>query len=145
MISKNNIFGKNAVVLARKSFMAYVKPMGIWFVFWIIISTFSTLFGLLFIVVGVVIILNIQSFVLFVDDNGIWMYSGITEWNSGTYGIKWCNFGEAIYYRNPISYSLQSYTIYIIDKYRQENKVVLKHIHNGDKVVSEINEIFMNF
>ena len=137
-------FGSNPIVLAKKSIIAYFIPLGIWFIVWIAILSISALIGLLFIAVGIIIVMQIKSYVLFVDEEGVWVLSGIFPWNKGIYGVKWCDFGEATYFLNPVSWILNSYTIKISNKYKQENEIVLKNMHNGHIAVSLINKIYLN-
>ena len=138
-------FGNNPVILAKKSITAYFVPIGIWFIVWVIALSISVLLGLLVLVIGIAIVMQIKSYTLFVDEDGVWVFSGIFPWNKGIYGVKWRDFGEATYFLNSISWMLNSYTIKISNKYKQEDEIVLKDMHNGNIAVSQINEMFMNF
>ena len=144
MISKIAL-GENPQELSKKSIMAYIMPMSIWFLLWMIFMSFSIFLGLCMLVIGVLIVLHIQSWVLYLDEKGVWVYSGIFPWSQGVYGIKWTHFDEAVYFLNPISWSLKSYTLHIGNRYKDEATMNLTHVHNGDKSASLINETFMDF
>ncbi len=138
-------FGNNPVVLAKKSITAYLVPMGIWFIVWAVASSASGFLSLLFLAIGIMIAMHIRSYTLFVDEEGVWVFKGIFPWSKGIYGVKWRDFGEAVFFLNPVSWSLKSYTVHVSNKFKQENEIVLKNMHNGDIAVSQINEMFMNF
>lgn len=134
-------FGKRPQIVAKKSLTAYVKPMGIWFIAWLFFSVISWVFSLIFIIIGLGIILYINSFKLFIDEEGVWVFRGFLPWDKGIYGVKWRDFGEALFYQNPVSWSLKSYTILIKNKYKRDDEIILKNMHNGDIAVSKINSI----
>jgi len=136
-------FGNNPTILARKSFTAYIKPMGIWFVVSIIASAISGILSIIGLLIGIGIVLYIKSYTLFVDDEGIWVFRGIFPWNKGIYGVRWRDFGEAEFYLNPISWSLKSYRIHIKNRYKEQPEFVLKDMHKGDEAVSQINAMSM--
>ena len=136
--------GKNPQELSKKSIMAYVTPISIWFLLWMISMSLSIFLSLCMLVIGVLIVLHIRSWVLYLDDKGVWVYSGIFPWNQGIYGIKWTHFDKAVYFLNPISWSLKSYTLHIENRYKKESTMNLTHVYDGDKAASLINETFMN-
>ncbi len=136
-------FGNNPVVLAKKSITAYLVPMGIWFIVWIIASSISGLLSVLVLGTGIIIAMHIRSYTLFVDEEGVWVFKGIFPWSKGIYGVKWRDFGEAVFFLNPVSWSLKSYTIHATNKFKPEEEIVLKNMHNGDIAVSKINAMSM--
>jgi len=136
-------FGNNTTVLSKKSFIAYIKPMSIWFVIWIVASAISVILSIIGLIIGIGIVFYIRSYALFVDDVGVWVFRGIFPWDSGIYGVRWRDFGEAEFYLNPVSWSLKSYRIHIKNRYKNEPEFILKDMHNGDVAVSQINAMSM--
>ena len=136
-------FGNNPIILAKKSFVAYIKPIAIWFIVWLIASSISIILSIVGIIIGVGIIRYIRSYTLFVDDVGIWIFQGISPWNRGINGIKWCDFEKAEYYLDPLSWLLKSYNIHIKNRYKEDPAFILKDMYNGDIAVSQINAMSM--
>ena len=81
-----NNYNKNIIILAKKSYTAYIVPMLI-FAFTIFIGLNANILVTLFIIlpIGIATFLHIKSITLFVDENGVWVYEGILPWNRGYY------------------------------------------------------------
>ena len=118
--------------------------MGIWFFVWLISMLVSGFFGFLMLLVGLYIFLYIRSYVLFMDSKGLWVFRGVFPWQRGFYGVKWIDFDESLFYQNLASWALRSFTILAKNKYKKEVEIELKHMHDGDKVVHQINNFFLN-
>ncbi|MDC9727609.1 MAG: hypothetical protein PSN35_07230 [Candidatus Thioglobus sp.] len=141
---KNSSFGSSVKILSRKSFTAYIVPMGVWFFAWLISMAISGFLGFLMTLAGVYIFLHIRSYVLFMDDKGLWVFRGVFSWQRGFYGVKWVDFDESLFYQNFASWALRSFTILVKNKYKKEVEIELKYMHDGDKVVHQINNFFLS-
>ena len=130
-------------VISKKSIVAYGLPMFIWFIVFIIVLGDSLLYAIPIALIGVYIFLYIRSHALFIDDEGVWVFRGVFSWQKGIYGIKWDDFGEALFYQNITSWLLKSYTIKIKNRFRSEHEIVLTHMYLGDFAVTKINSVFM--
>lgn len=139
----NYTFGSNLQVLSKKSIVAYVLPMSIWFVVFIASLTNSLLFAILIALIGLYIVLYIRSYTLFIDDEGVWVLRGVFSWQKGIYGIRWDEFGEGVFYQDLTSWILKSYTIEIKHKFKEGHKIRLKQMNNGDIAITKINTVFM--
>jgi len=138
-----NCLNKNDIVVAKKSYVAYIKPMGIWFIVWLLISSESFLLSIPLLFVGYGIYTYINSYKLFINDDGVWVCRGNMQWNTGIYGLRWDEFGMAQFYQDPISWTLKSYRIEVKHKYKEQAEIVLEHMLHGDIAVTQINEVAM--
>ena len=136
-------FGQNPIVLSRKSFVGYLKPMGIWLLVWLVSASISFWLSAIVLLIGVLIFFYIRSYRLFVDDAGIWVFRGIFPWDRGIYGLRWEEYGLAVFYQNPLSWILKSYTIHVKNKYKEETIIDLSDMYRGDEAVSQINAMAM--
>lgn len=136
-------FGQNPIVLARKSFTGYIVPMGAWLIIWLAASAFSDLLSIALLLIGVIVFLYIRSYQLFVDDAGVWVFRGVFPWDKGIYGLRWEEFGLAVFYQNPWSWILRSYAVQVKNKYKEEVILDLSNMHRGDIAISRINAMAM--
>ncbi len=132
--------GQNPVVLARKSYVAYILPMGIWLTVWsFILMDGNVWLNLLWPVVGVLIVMYLRSYVLFMDDLGVWLRRGIFPWDRGIVGVRWRDLREGLFYLNPLSWLTRSYTIEIGNRYQDEPEILLTQMYRGDQAIMRIN------
>ncbi|PMH20875.1 hypothetical protein CWO04_10885 [Vibrio splendidus] len=142
----------------RKSWTAYIDPVLTLVILCAIVYNFPLIFRLFpqdyygFILIVVVpflavyifrIILkifNIRSVKIYINESGVWCYSGIFPWSRGTYGLRWCNFEQAVYYQNFFNWLFKSYTIKISQRFTQSSEIVLSHMRHGDVVTATINK-----
>lgn len=136
-------FGENQQELSKKSIVAYILPMLLWFVFFSI-SLGTPLFLMVVILIGVYTVAYIRSYTLFVDDEGVWVFRGVFPWQQGIYGVKWGDFNEGVFSQNFASWALRSFTIEVKNRYKEEPEIVLKHMHNGDYAITKMNSVFMH-
>ena len=135
-------FGRNPQELSKKSIIAYILPVSIWFVAFTISLTGPLLFVIFVILTGVYTVAYIRSYTLFIDDEGVWVFRGVFPWQKGIYGVKWGDFNEGVFFQNFASWALRSFTIEVKNRYKKESEIVLAHMHNGDMAVTEMNSVF---
>lgn len=138
----NYSFGNNPQVLSKKSIVAYILPMFLWFVVFSI-SLGAPLFLVVVILIGVYTVAYIRSYTLFIDDEGVWVFRGVFPWQKGIYGVKWSDFNEGVFFQNFASWALKSFTIEVKNRYKDEPEIVLKHMHNGDSAITKMNSVFL--
>jgi hypothetical protein len=140
--------GQAVTTLGRKAWTAYVG---------ISLIGFFLLFGAAPVawhssaVMGVVVlvlslgfiayrVLSLQSYHLYCDEVGIWIYSGILPWSKGVRGVKWRDLDGASYFTSMWSWMFKSYSLQIGHRFTKSSEILLSHIAHGDKAVSMINE-----
>lgn len=84
-------------------------------------------------------VLMIHSVVLYTDDHGVWVYSGILPWSKGVAGVKWRDLEDAIYVTNFFSWLLKSYRVRVGHRFTKTSEIVLNHIARGNQAVEHIN------
>ena len=57
--------------------------------------------------------LVVRSVMLYYDDVGVWVVSGVLPWNKGVHGVKWRDMDEASYINGFVSWVTRSYTVRI--------------------------------
>lgn len=136
-------FGANPQMLSKKSIVAYMLPMSIWFIAFTISLSGNLLFVIFIILTGVYTIAYIRSYTLFIDDEGVWVFCGVFPWQKGIYGVKWGNFNEGVFFQNFVSWASRSFTIEVKNRYKKEPEIMLMFMHNGDIAVTKMNSVFM--
>lgn len=132
----------------KMSWTAYVRPVIVFLVMllvglaligvnsWIAGAILTLAFGLF-----VFNVLSIRSLVLYMDDHGVWVYSGILPWSKGTSGVKWRDLEDAVYFPNFLSWLLKSYTVRVGHRFTKTSEIVLPHIARGHEAAVHINEL----
>jgi uncharacterized membrane protein YdbT with pleckstrin-like domain len=100
------------------------------------------LIGLLFFILRV---LTLRSTVLFIDNDGVWVYSGIFPWSRGSTGVKWRDIDSASCKISFFSWLFKTYDIRVGHRFTKESEIVLYNIFNGHKAIEYINERHKNF
>ena len=130
------------------SWVAYLRPL----VFTGFLSAVIYLFSLSsmhlgFLVGGAVLtfldlvyrILLLRSTVLFMSDEGVWVYSGILPWNKGASGVRWRDVDDASYVPGFLGWALKAYTIRIGHRFTRGSEIVLRAVKDGNRAVEQIN------
>lgn len=130
----------------RMSWTAYVRPIIVLLVFSLVgylLTAVNIWFGVIFILFWLglftIQVLTIRSVILFTDEQGVWLYSGIFPWSRGTSGVKWRDVEDAVYFPNFMSWLLKSYTVRIGHRFTKSSEIVLPHIARGHEAVEHIN------
>ncbi|MFY9142067.1 hypothetical protein [Sulfuricurvum sp.] len=98
-------------------------------------------FSLLSIGIFIYQFLMIHSYLLYTNEHGVWVYSGILPWSKGVIGVKWRDMEDAVYYSNFFSWMLKSYTVRISHRFTKTSEIILTHIKNGHDAVTHINQL----
>jgi hypothetical protein len=136
-----------ASVLATKSWTAYVGIGIIGFVLLLGFTpaafTASIGFGLLVLVISSAFVaykvLMIKSYQLYMDDSGVWCFSGIFPWSKGVRGVKWRDLDEAVYFQGMSSWLFKSYSIRIGHRFTKSSEIILTHMARGHEASMQIN------
>jgi hypothetical protein len=131
----------------RMAWTAYIRPL---VVFIIIFSVGTVFYSNEYAVAGMIIclfavglliikILSIRSVVLYTNDEGVWVYSGIFPWSKGSSGVKWRDLEDAIYFTGFWSWALKSYTVRVGHRFTKSSEIILPHIARGNLAVEHIN------
>jgi hypothetical protein len=107
--------------LGRKGWTAYIGTalLGLFLLLFIVPLAWhaSTGFGLISLVLTTAFIgykaMAINSYHLYIDDVGVWVYSGILPWKKGVQGVKWRDLDEAVYFQTLWSWLSKSYSLRI--------------------------------
>lgn len=84
-------------------------------------------------------VLLTQSYNIYYDDIGIWVYSGILPWSKGVSGVKWRDLDETAYFPTFWSWLFKSYSIRIGHRFTKTSEIFLTHMHMGHDTAMEIN------
>jgi hypothetical protein len=132
----------------RMSWTAYVRPVIVFLVLLFVgialVGT-SNWFAAIMITIAIGLfafnVLSIRSLVLYTDDHGVWVYSGILPWSRGMSGVKWRDLEDATYFTSFFSWLFKSYTIRVGHRFTKTSEIVLPHIACGHDAVVHINEL----
>jgi hypothetical protein len=131
----------------RMSWTAYIRPTLIFLIVMLFaVGAPATIGPIGWLVPPVVIgvyavrIMTLRSVVLFLDEEGVWVFSGIFPWSKGTSGVKWRDLEDAVYFPNFFSWMLKSYTVRIGHRFTKSSEIVLKHMALGHNAAMNINE-----
>lgn len=84
-------------------------------------------------------IASTRSVVLYYDDAGVWVHSGVMPWSRGVHGVKWRDMDEAAYERSFWSWLTRSWTVQVSHRYTRANEILLTHIAGGKNAVMLLN------
>ncbi len=139
MDNSNTFNEAESTVISRKAWTAYIKPVCI-ILFLVYLSVaVNILLGLAAVAYSVYAVLEIRSYRLYTNDDGVWIYSGVFPWNKGFRGVKWRDLDEAVYYTGFLSWALKSYTVKISHRFTKDSEIMLSHMKMGDSAVKAIN------
>jgi hypothetical protein len=133
--------------LGGKSWTAYVGVVLIGIVLFFVITPLawkvSTTVGVVALIISLCLtiyrFLELNSYHLYYDDSGVWIYSGILPWKKGVTGVKWRDLDEAVYFQSISSWLFKSYSIRIGHRFTKSSEIVLSHMAHGHEVVMTIN------
>lgn len=136
----------------RMSFMAYVRPVAIFLVFFLIsVSISQSQSGLASLAGYVLIVLSIINFYcsfkfistlkLYHNADGVFLYRGIFPWTKGVAGTLWRDISDAEYFTGFVSWSTKSYRVRVGHRFTKTSELIIPHVKNGNQAVIEINEI----
>jgi hypothetical protein len=82
-----------------------------------------------------------RSVVLFTDETGVWVRSGIFPWQRGMSGVQWRDVGQASFTQGFASWILRSYDIRVSHRFTHDSELFLKNVRYGHLAVEHINRI----
>lgn len=131
----------SAEIVSRVSWIGYVIPVLVTLITiaFIIASPLSIFFCLFPILFFVYKFLLLKSILLYVNDEGVWCYSGVFPWDKGHRGVKWRDLDEAVFNVGFISWAFKAYVITIKHRFTQGNEIKLTFMDKGDQAVMQIN------
>lgn len=133
--------------LGGKSWTAYVRVVITGIVLLLLLTPLawsaSVIAGVVVLAVSLTLVvyqfLLLKSFHLYLDDVGVWVYSGILPWNKGVAGVKWRDLDEAVYFQSMGSWLFKSYSIRIGHRFTKSSEILLSHWARGHEAVMAIN------
>lgn len=133
--------------LGGKSWTAYVRLIISSLILLLLLTPFawsiSMAVGVIILSVSLVFLvyqfLLLKSFHLYLDDVGVWVYSGVLPWNKGVAGVKWRDLDEAVYFQSMGSWLFKSYSIRIGHRFTKSSEILLSHWARGHEAVMTIN------
>ncbi|WP_218884080.1 hypothetical protein [Burkholderia guangdongensis] len=135
------------MILARKSWVAYAGRVLI--AVWMLVVIPRALWGkspVAAIIVALVVIGGIvytialeRSYVLYMDDSGVWLARGILPWSKGVTGVKWRDLDGALYITGFVSWATNSYTVHLAHRFTKSSEIHISHMHAGNQAVEAIN------
>ena len=137
----------DVVVLSRKSWTAYVRPVlaGLIIVpFFLLLTNSGSYFITLPLAALAAVffayrVLVLKSYVLFFDNEGVWVSSGVLPWTKATSGVKWRDLNDAAFFTGFASWLFRSHSLVVRHRFTESGQIYLDHMANGDKVVPAIN------
>ena len=127
-------------IISKKSWVAYIVPTIITIVAVAILTSIQLYLGLIPLLFGLYFIFVIRSYQLYMDDSGVWIFSGILPWNKGVHGVKWRDLDEAVYFTGFLSWALKSYKLRLSHRFTKASEIILTNMQKGDQAVQQINE-----
>ena len=86
-------------------------------------------------------ILLLRSYRFYMDEIGVWVWSGYLPWSKGVMGLKWRDVDVAVYYPNFLSWLCCSYSLRVQHRYRRASAIYLTGMHNGNAATCQINAV----
>ena len=138
----------------RLAWVAYLRPLVLFGVMLFLAFLLGGLGGNVAVIYGgaalavAVLVYNImvlRSVVLFINDEGVWVYSGVLPWSKGIGGVRWRDVEDARYNPGFLGWALKSYTVRVGHRFTRGNEIVLPSVKHGNKAVEQINALHGSF
>lgn len=84
---------------------------------------------------------SLLSVSLILNDNGVWVKSGIFPWTKGVYGVTWRDVADANYRLGFFAWLFRCPTVCVQNRFNQRTEIRLPNLHNGRQAVETINAI----
>jgi hypothetical protein len=127
------------------SWVAYIRPIVILFaigaIAWFLPTRYMVPLALVDILWFIYSIMEVREVRLFVNDDGIWVRSGILPWTRGISGVKWRDLDEASFHTGFFSWAAKSYRVRIGHRFTKSSEIVLRHVSDGNRAVEDINRM----
>lgn len=130
------------------SWERYLIQFMIWFLVFALLWALKGLIGWIAVILILawtvwIVIQVLENYVtkVIVDDDGVWISSGLFPWNKGYYGLNWRDISGATFRTGFLSWVLKSYTITVNHRYTRESHLIIPNLANGHHMVELINDI----
>lgn len=127
---------------------AYIKPtvfLGGWLLMAWIFKSFGTAFAVAFGAIGVlryvVAIWWRATAWVEMDEDGVWLVSGVFPWTRGMNGIRWREIGIALYRLGLFSWVFGAFTIHVKNRFDANLGLLVHHVRRGDEFISLVNAV----
>lgn len=132
----------------RLSWLAYLRPLPLFGVMLFLAFLLGAI-HVAFIYAGIALavavliykVMVLRSVVLFVNDEGVWVYSGVLPWLKGIGGVRWRDVEDARYSPGFLGWALKSYTVRVGHRFTRGNEILLPNVRQGNKAVEQINAL----
>ena len=126
----------------KKSWIAYVGPslkyglvlMVISFVDWLPLWIAAIVAARLIYKLAVIRAVKIS-----LDEEGVWLSSGVLPWTKGVYGVKWRDIDQASYTLGLIPWLTKSHTVRVGHRFTKGSEVIVADLANAKELVHAIN------
>lgn len=132
----------------RLAWPAYLRPtigflffVGVGYMLAQVFWTVGVVWMLLALGIFIVRVLERSSVRLFLDDQGVWVFSGVFPWNRGAGGVKWRDLDEAGFQPSLFSWLFKSYTVRVAHRFTKSSEIVLRHVKDGQGAAITINRV----
>ncbi|QYF95352.1 hypothetical protein KY495_09455 [Massilia sp. PAMC28688] len=83
--------------------------------------------------------LALRAVLLYYDDVGVWVSSGVLPWQRGVFGVKWRDMDEATFEQGFWSWLTRSYNVRIGHRFTKGSEIRLTRISNGKNAMALLN------
>ncbi|MGI2169771.1 hypothetical protein ACROAE_06185 [Shewanella sp. MF05960] len=130
----------NKELLSKKAWVAYVFPViTLGFVGELIAINISLWLIPIPIILLLLNVLSLRSIELYLDNEGIWISSGIFPWTKGRNGIRWEDTEQGYYHQGFFSWMTSSYKVLVMNRFTSEKVFEISHMKGGKDAMSTIN------
>ncbi|MEH5143229.1 hypothetical protein [Enterobacter cloacae] len=134
------------------SWVAYIRPIAVFIIVFLIVQAFrdprnTTLNIIVYVLLAglasllVMRLIYLKTMRLVINDDGVYLFSGIFPWTKGMTGTLWRDVAEATYYTGFISWAFNSYRICVRHRFTKTSELMIPSVKNGNKAAMEINGI----
>lgn len=142
--------GANAHIVGVKSWVAYLKVVALAVLMFGVALPAAFIYGDAndiaagaVMVVGTLLVgyrfLALRSVLLYYDDVGVWVFSGLLPWKKGVTGVKWRDMDEATFEQGFWSWLTRSYNVRIGHRFTKNSEIRLTQIANGKNAMGLLN------
>ena len=136
-----------ALILSRKSWITYIFGITI-AVFTMVTMAIidknppmgSIIFDALALAATFVFVKHLRSFILYMDEDGVWLLSGMFPWSRAVNGTKWRDIEAAYFNRGFFHWATSSYPVFIVNRFTRRTEISLTNMAHGNLAVQMINE-----
>jgi hypothetical protein len=142
--------GAHAHVVGVKSWVAYLKVLALAVLIFGVALPIAFQYGDandiaagVVMLIGAILVgykfLALRAVMLYYDDVGVWVYSGVLPWQRGVTGVKWRDMDEATFEQGFWSWLTRSYTVRIGHRFTKGSEIRLTQIGNGKNAMALLN------